>query len=113
MVEKKKIDTEEERIISEGKMYAVISYLWILCFVTLIVKKDNKFAAFHGKQGLVLFLSWLFLLVIGIVPVIGNIIGFVGMIILMVLAFSGIIHALRGDYWVMPILGQKAEDINI
>lgn len=113
MAEKNEMGMEEERTISEGKIYAVMGYLWILCFITLIVKKDNKFAVFHAKQGLVIFLCWLFLLVISIVPIIGNIVGFVGMIILFVLSLLGIVHALRGEYWVMPLLGGKAEEINI
>lgn len=113
MVEKNEMRTEERRIISEGKIYAVIGYLWILCFITLMVKKDNKFAVFHAKQGLVVFLSWLFLLVISIVPVIGPIIGFVGMVMLLVLSLMGIMHALRGEYWIMPFIGGKAEEINI
>ena len=49
---------EQDKEIQEGKMYAVIAYLGILCLVPLLLKKENKFALFHGKQGLVLFICF-------------------------------------------------------
>lgn len=106
-------EKREKKIINEGKIYAVIGYLWVLCFIPLTVKKDNSFAVHHGKNGLMLFLVWLGLLVISIVPFLGHIISFVGIIIIMILAIQGIIHSLRGEYWSMPFLGRQAEELNI
>ncbi|MBI5144164.1 MAG: zinc ribbon domain-containing protein, partial [Candidatus Omnitrophica bacterium] len=46
-----------DKEVLEGKPFAILSYLWILCLVPLILKKENRFAMFHAKQGLVLFIG--------------------------------------------------------
>lgn len=43
--------------IIEGKIYALLSYLTILCIIPLVLKRDNPFVLMHGKQGLVLFIG--------------------------------------------------------
>lgn len=47
----------EDKQTLDGKIFAVLSYLSILCIIPLIFKKDNTFALEHGKQGLVLFVA--------------------------------------------------------
>ena len=54
MAEEEKKEVQDKEV-QEGKIYAVIGYLGILCIIPLLLKRDNKFALFHGKQGLVLF----------------------------------------------------------
>ena len=49
---------EVDKTIEDGKIWAFVGYWWILFLVPLLGKKDNKFASFHGKQGLVLFVFW-------------------------------------------------------
>ena len=65
---------EEEKEIEEGKAFAVLGYLSILCLVPLLLKKDNKFALFHGKQGLILFIFEVAAGIISLVPFLGWII---------------------------------------
>ncbi len=103
----------ENKEIQEGKIFAVIAYLWILCLVPLLLKKENKFALFHAKQGLVLFICEIALWIIGIIPIIGWLISVLGSLVCGVLALIGIIQALMDNYWKMPILGDYAEKINI
>ena len=50
----------DDPVVQEGKLFAVISYLGILCVITLLTKKDNAFALFHAKQGLVLLIAAVF-----------------------------------------------------
>ncbi len=102
----------ENKEIQEGKIFAVIAYLWILCLVPLLLKKENKFALFHAKQGLVLFICEIALWIIGIVPILGWI-SVLGSLACGILALIGIIQALMGNYWKMPLLGDYAEKINI
>lgn len=104
---------KEKIIIRAGKFYAVIGYFWILCFVPLLLRKDNSFAVHHGKNGLMLFLAWLACLIISVFPIIGHIISFVGIIFIMILSIQGIIHSLKGEYWHMPLLGSHAEKLNL
>ena len=42
--------------VQDGQFFAAVGYLSFLCFVPLALKKGNKFAQFHGKQALVLFI---------------------------------------------------------
>ncbi len=103
----------ENKEIQEGKVFGVIAYLWILCLVPLLLKKENKFALFHAKQGLVLFICEIALWIIGIIPIIGWLISVLGSLACGILALVGIIQALMGNYWKMPLLGDYAEKINI
>jgi uncharacterized membrane protein len=102
----------ENKEIQEGKIFGVIGYLWILCLVPLLFKKENKFALFHGKQGLVLFLGDIAAGIIMMIPIIG-LIGFLAFFIFAILRLIGIIQALLGNYWKIPVVGDIAEKFNI
>lgn len=102
----------DKDIILEGKVWAVIGYLWILCLIPLILKKDNDFCLFHAKQGLVLFIASLICVGISAVPIIG-IIGVLGNAVFFILSISGIFNSLKGVYWKMPYIGEYAEKIEL
>jgi len=102
---------KDEKEILEGKAYAILSYLWILCLVPLLMKKDNKFVLFHAKQGLVLFMGELVVSIVGVIPVIGWTIMFFGTLLFGILSLSGIVQVLLGNYWKMPVVGETAEKI--
>jgi uncharacterized membrane protein len=99
--------------IYENKLIAAIGYLGILCLVPLLLKKDSPYAQFHGKQGLVILIAWLLLWVGNIVPLLGQIVWAVGSVILVILIIMGIIHALNGEYWEVPVLGKYAKQIKL
>lgn len=103
----------EDKEIQEGKIFAIIGYLGILCLVPLLFKKENKFAIFHGKQGLVLFLGEITVLIISVVPFLGWIIGYFGFLIFGILSLIGIIQALLGNCWRMPVVADIADKFNI
>lgn len=76
--------------IDDNKLMAVLSYIGILCFIPLLLKKDSPFAQYHAKQGLALFiveiiasvLSWTIILawasaIIWLVTIIASIYGMV------------------------------------
>jgi len=95
--------------ILEGKVFALLSYLAILCIIPLVVKRENPFALAHARQGLVLF--------------VGEVAVFVASIILPLfiikifyLAFGvfslwGIVECLRGRFVRMPFVSEIAEKI--
>jgi uncharacterized membrane protein len=97
----------------EEKVYAALSYVWILVFVPLLVKRQSGFVQFHVRQGLVLLIAELILWVVGMVPVLGWLIAFVGHIVVTVLAVLGIVAALVGRYWEMPFFSEYAKKLNI
>lgn len=43
--------------IKKGAAFAAMSYIFFVCIFVLVKKKDNKFAKFHAKQALVLFIA--------------------------------------------------------
>ena len=106
-------NTTPSAVSQEDKVYAALSYIWILVFVPLLMKRNNGYVQFHAKQGIVLLIVELILWVIGMVPVLGWLIAFVGHIVVAVLAVLGIVAALVGRYWEMPFLGEYAKKVNI
>ncbi len=93
--------------VAEGKPWAIMAYLWILCLLPLIMKKNNPFALFHAKQGMFLFVSSIIFSVVSIVPVFG-IIGVFGNVVVLILSIMGILNALAGRYWKIPVIGNIA-----
>jgi len=103
----------QDSVVDEGKIFAVISYLGILCIIPLLLKKENKFALFHGKQGLVLFICVIGAAIINIIPILGQLIWILAVLVFGILSLVGIIQALMGNYWKMPIIGDIAEKITL
>ena len=102
-----KKQTVEEKDIEENKVIAALSYLWIISLVVLLVKKDSKFAQFHAKQGLVLFIASV---ICSFIPLLGWLI--LNPIVIIV-AIVGLLQALMGKYWKIPLVCDLAEKINI
>lgn len=104
---------ERKQEIEEGKIFAVVSYWLILCILPLILKKDNKFAVFHGKQGLVLFIFLVAGFMFNIIPFLGHLVYRLILFIYMLLALWGTIQALMGNYSRIPIVSDIAEKISL
>ncbi len=102
-----------EKELQEGKVFAVIGYLGILCIIPLVLKKDNKFALFHAKQGLVLFICEVGAAIINIVPILGQLIWILAVLVFGILSLAGIVQSLMGNYWKIPVIGDLAEKISI
>lgn len=102
--------------VEEGKIFAFLAYLLsIIGFViVLLAKKDNKFAMFHAKQSLVLFIVYIIgWIVLMLIPVLGWMLLFVWWIIMLIFTILGIINALTGKEKELPIIGKYAEKIKI
>jgi uncharacterized membrane protein len=110
-MEEKFLDVDKE--VSEGKPFALLAYISILCFVPLLLKKDNRFALFHAKQGLILFIGEVLTAILSVIPFFGPIIKFLGIAGFSILSAVGIIQVLMGQYWKIPYVYQIAEKINI
>ena len=98
-----------DKDIEDNKVLAAIGYVWILCLVPLFLKRKSKFAQFHAKQGLILFIVEIFGVFIFWIPLIGWIIG----ALIIIFAILGIMNSLQGNYWEMPVLGKYARKINL
>lgn len=104
---------QKAKEIDENKLVAAIGYLGILCLIPLLAKKDNAFCQFHGKQGLAIFVVWLILWVCNLIPFLGQLIWALGSIILVILVILGMVHALNGEEWELPVLGKYAKQIKL
>lgn len=99
--------------IDENKLLAAVGYLGVLCLIPLLAKKDSAYCQFHGKQGLTIFIVWLVLWVCNIIPTFGQLIWALGSVVLVVLIILGIVHALNGEEWELPVLGKYAKQIKL
>lgn len=101
--------------IQENKLWAFLSYLWILSVIILLVKKDSPYAHYHAKQGSALFIiSIITTFIDAFMPY--AVIGFVLWIVQMgvwVLVIVGIINVLNGRKKPLPIIGAMVEDLKL
>jgi len=93
----------------EKDLTPVLSYIGILFLIPLLVSKDNAFAQFHAKQGLVLFIAEVATMLIAWIPILGWLVGFIAWIIWIILSLIGIMNVLGGKQVPLPIIGKFAE----
>ncbi len=99
----------KDKDIEENKVIAALSYAWILFLVPLLGKRKSKFAQFHAKQGLVLFILELIGSLLMWFPVFGQLL----MLAFLVISVIGIIKALNGEWWKMPYIYTWSKKINL
>lgn len=97
--------------IEQNKLLAAIGYIGILCLIPLLAKKDSRFCQEHGKQGFVLFIAGIALMIVGWIPFIG-LIAWLGNIAVFICAVIGLINALQGKFWEVPLIGQYRKMVN-
>jgi uncharacterized membrane protein len=109
MSNKKTTQTSKDPDIEANKTVAALSYVWILCLVPLLGKKDSKFAQFHAKQGLVLFIIEIIGSLVSWFPLLGQLL----MLAMIIIAVMGIIKALNGEWWKIPYIYEWSKKINL
>jgi len=88
----------------EKKIWAAVGYLWILSLVVLAARKENEFVRFHASQGALLF-------VISVVFMFIPVLGWMLNLLVGIAAIVGIIKALQGEKWELPIVGAWAKGL--
>ena len=101
----------DDQTIREGKVFALLSYLSILCIIPLIIKKENPFVFFHGKQGLVLFVMEVAFFILHIL--LGPWILKLGIFLCGAASFVGIIAVLKGEQIKLPLISGIANEITL
>ncbi len=97
----------------DDKVYAALSYLFVLSLLPLLLKRQSDFVQWHARQGFLLFIAEVVVMMISPIPLLGWIVGFVGWLAAVVLSLLGLAAALTGKYWVMPYLGEYAKKLKI
>jgi fumarate reductase subunit D len=100
-----------EQQMKEAKVLAAVSYWGFFCILPLVLMKNNKFAVYHGKQGLVLFIFLVAGFIVSILPVLGPMIYRLVLFIYLVLLLWGSIAALAGKKAPIPFVSKIAENI--
>jgi uncharacterized membrane protein len=100
-----------DKEVAEGKFFAAISYISFLAVVSLILKKENKFALYHAKAGLVLFVFEVLAFILSMIPFLGWLVRVPGLFIFILVSLWGIMQALAGNYSRMPLISKIADNI--
>lgn len=95
----------------EKNLTAILSYIGILFLVPLLACKDDAFAQFHAKQGLVLFIAEIATAMISWIPFIGWFVGMICWIVWVVLSIMGIMNVVGGKQAPLPVIGKFAEKL--
>ena len=98
---------------SSENVYAILAYLWILCLIPILMKKEDPFVKFHARQGLMLFIVEVGIGILSIIPILGNIVYIIGILVCGLLSLAGIVNVLMGNKWKMPVIGEWAEKIKV
>lgn len=93
--------------VQENKTLAAFSYLYILCLIPLLLKRDSKFVQFHAKQGLVLFAGEVILHFVFWIPIIGWIL----FLMTIIIAAVGCLKAYNGEWWKGPFIYKWSQKI--
>ena len=95
----------------------VLSYLFLLALIPLLVEKDDAEVQWHAKNGLVWTAAWVgtwvALLLLNFLPVIGTLIGCLALPVLvlgsLIIHVLGMIKALNGERMRLPMLSDFAD----
>ena len=112
---KDETDSFDKKDIESGKVMAILSYLGILVLIPYFAEKNNKYVAYHAKQGLNLFIieiiaSFAFsifsvifgLIIFFIVPIIGAALSLASL----GLTIIGIVNVCNGKAKELPVINK-------
>lgn len=100
---------------NERRGMAALGYVGALCLIPLIFARDSQFAQYHAKQGLVLAIIGFILnfaaSLLWRVPFGGLLVIVMG-IVLLVVSIKGILKALNGEKYEIPVVSEYAAKIH-
>lgn len=103
------IPSFETKDIEAHKFVAALSYLGILVFVPLLLKRDSSFARAHSAQGVLMLAAWMVAIFLVWIPLIGWLIG-IGLALAQLVAF---VSCLQGSFWEIPVLGAHRKKLHL
>ena len=109
---------DEKKQSSTGLDENVAGFLcYLLGFITgivfLVVEKKSRFVKFHAMQSTITFLNlFVISLILGFIPIVALLV-YPIWILSLILWLLLMIKALRGERYLLPIIGKMAEDIKV
>jgi uncharacterized membrane protein len=96
------------RAVVEDKLLLVLCYLGLLAVIPYLVARGPGLLRFHARQGLALGLLGVICAGVALVPFIGFV-GHLGIALVFVLSILGIVKALSGESWRVPVAADLAD----
>lgn len=106
------------RITGAERLFGVLGYLAILFIIPVKVKRDSMFVQFHARQGGVLFVTWLLVVLLMFILLLFLNISIAQTILLgiiflatglyLLLMLTGILKVLLGERYRMPVIADIA-----
>ena len=94
---------------ARSSLMAAASYLGILCFVPLMMNKDDEFVQFHSKQGLILWM-WSVLAMFTLhIPAVGELLFGISSMAIVVLSVAGLVSVGFRRAWRLPVVCSLAD----
>jgi uncharacterized membrane protein len=102
---------------SDQNLMAAICYISFVSVIILLTRKDNEFIQFHAKQGTVIFVAWVILVLLYVpllfIPVLGWILNTLGWLVVVIASIVGFIKAYSGEKYRLPLIADLADKIKI
>ncbi len=96
----------------DNSLYVVFCYIPILCLVPILRAGVDENLRFHARQGLVLFLIEI-VATFFLIPALSSLFWKAVIIVCIGSSVAGILFALQGKRYRLPIIGDLAEKIKI
>ncbi len=101
-----------ETVRDQDKIMLVLAYLGLLALIPLVAVNDSEFVKWNAKNGLVLWIVGIVLvLVLQIVWYLGQFLGCLAMLGLVVVSVVGISKALKGERYRIPFVSSIASKL--
>jgi uncharacterized membrane protein len=98
-----------ETVRDQDKIMLVLAYLGILSLIPLLTVKDSEYVKWHAKQGTTFGVGmFLLITILSFIPVVNLAVCLLGPAWL-VLMIMGIVKALGGQRWRMPLFADLSE----
>lgn len=96
----------------QDKIMLVLAYLGLLALIPLLTVNDSQYVKWHAKNGLVLWISGIVVvLVLQVIWYLGQFLGCLAMVGVVVVSVVGISKALKGERYRIPIVSDIASKL--
>lgn len=106
---------EDDEVRDQDKIMLILGYLGILALIPYITVKDSEYVRWHARQGLalsVVYVAWsLASFIIMFIPVVRYLLFVMWPVVMIgtvVIAIMGIVRALHGRRWAIPLVSDVA-----
>lgn len=104
----KRLVAQRASVQPRSRWMGFLSYLGVLCLIPLIFGRNDEFANFHARQGLVLWI-WGVLAIFSLhIPILGAFFFSSSVFFILFLSFVGLVSVQFSRMWRIPVIGMLA-----